>query len=208
MRALQVLYVAADCEGVAILENPFSSKIRYLPAWKIVEGLPAVTWCRSDSCRFGSIHLKPFRFLGAHVVLDSLSLRCKCGAPHVKVEGKYTKASAAYGPALSQALADTLCRGMKAKIEVNSKEEFFCVGGLENHLVNDVMVGGKWDACASWTFRKPSHINILEMASIFRLCSMLASTRPHFRVVARLVDSSVIRGALSKGRTASRGLRP
>eukprot|EP00435_Cladocopium_sp_Y103_P028739 s1351_g7.t1 len=204
-RGAQTMYVAAVNGAAGIMETTYSSYLKYLPGWKTVKSLEEAEEVRCDSCAFGSIHLKPFRFLGVNAELQRLSKRCECVEPHVRNEGGYTKASATYVPRLVDALAfcfaDAIRRVQKAR------EEDLCVDvkGLENQLVNEVSLASHWEVHSSWTFKKQSHINILEEASILRLANFLSRERKPLRVVA-LVDSYVVRGATSKGRTSSRAL--
>ena len=79
------------------------------------------------------------------------------------------------------------------------------VKGLENQLVNEIVVSSVWKEEGCWTFRKESHINILEMASLLRLVQKISDRCRALRVVG-MVDSHVTKGAASKGRTASLGL--
>ncbi|CAL1144812.1 unnamed protein product [Cladocopium goreaui] len=79
------------------------------------------------------------------------------------------------------------------------------ISGLENQLVNEAALASKWEVLKSWNFRKQSHINILEEAAVLRLVNFLATYRRPLRASA-LVDSFVVRGATSKGRSSSRGL--
>ena len=70
-----------------LLETPFSSKMRHLPSWRRLERRPGISQTRTDSCRFGSPHLKPFRFLGSHINLEGISKRCRCkeeGRVHIR----------------------------------------------------------------------------------------------------------------------------
>ena len=71
--------------------------------------------------------------------------------------------------------------------------------------MNEVAIAAPWEVVASWTFRKPSHINILEEAVLLRLVNRLGRRSLPSRIVA-LVDSHVVRGATSKGRTSSKAL--
>ena len=161
--------------------------------------------CRTDSCRFGSVHMKPFRFLSVHAPLRRLARRCQCTKKHVVVQGVYTKASATYTPNLSLELARTICLAMLARQELLEEEEASETKGLENLLVNQVALTEEWQTLFSWKFKKLSHINILELSSVLRLVVHLAKEASHTRVVA-LTDSLVVRGAVSKGRTSSKGL--
>ena len=61
---------------------------------------------RTDSCRFGSPHLKSFKFLTVNLKLESSVLRCCCQKPHLKVEGSLTKQSATYVDGLASAVAE------------------------------------------------------------------------------------------------------
>ena len=79
------------------------------------------------------------------------------------------------------------------------------VTGLENMLVNEVATAESWSPLYAWKFKKKSHINILELSSVLRLVVHVMKMGGHCRLVA-LTDSSVVRGAVSKGRTSSRGL--
>ena len=205
LRSLQSMDLADRHSVAALLENPFTSKIRYLPSWKHVEALPSVSLCRCDSCRFGSPHLKSFRFLGAHLDLAPLSLRCKCSTKHLQIQGALTKRSAVYTEELADALSAVFEKAILAKRKQD--EDFDCIHseGHENLLVNDVARSSHWKLVSSWTFRKQSHINLQELAAILRLIYKLASSRFSSRV-SILVDSLVCRGAMSKGRSSSRAI--
>ena len=201
-RALQLMKIGWMFDAVGMMEQPFSSKMKNLPAWKAIEQLSEVRTVRTDSCRFGSVHQKGFRLMGLRINLDRLNKRCQCTQKHVVVQGQHTKASATYTRELAFNIA--LCfrgaRRIQGALDLNVK-------GLENQLVNDVAVSSDWRVLNSWTFKKQSHINILEMASVLRLANKLAERKKSLRVV-NLVDSFVVRGAASKGRSASLGLSP
>lgn len=79
------------------------------------------------------------------------------------------------------------------------------IAGLENQLVNEASLSSSWKVHSSWSFKRQSHINILEEASLLRLANSLARVKKPLRVVA-LVDSFVVRGATSKGRSSSKAL--
>ena len=80
------------------------------------------------------------------------------------------------------------------------------VEGLENYLLNDVVLALRWEPGDDWCWRATAHINILESASILRLVKALSPFGP-CRVVI-LVDSAVALHACAKGRSPSRGLMP
>ena len=206
-RALQLMRIGHRRGIAGMLEQPYSSKMQYLPAWKSLVALEDISVVRSDSCQFGSIHQKPFRLVGLRIDMSPLAKRCRCQTKHVKVQGSFTKSSAVYTPLLAATIArcifSSLCR-LKAcfaeAMDLDTK-------GLENQLVNDVAASSTWRVDSSWTFKRESHINILEMCSLLKLASRLALRKQSLRVV-NLVDSFVVRGAASKGRSASLGLTP
>lgn len=77
------------------------------------------------------------------------------------------------------------------------------VDGLENQLTNDVAVvadGKFFDSCK---LKAPLHINILELKFVERLFVHKARECRSLKF-CDLVDSNVSRGALGKGRSASR----
>lgn len=109
------------------------------------------------------------------------------------------------GPTLNpQQCTDSILRKQLPCVCLQSarSEAFdFKTKGLEDQLVNDVAQSSSWRTYKSWTFRKESHINILEMSSLLRLANSFSDGRIPLPVV-NLVDSFVVRGAASKGRSA------
>ena len=204
-RAGQTCFLAARYKVTALWETPFSSYMRHLPAWKAVSRLPQTAEVRCDSCRFGSPHLKSFRFLCIHANPRPLMLRCTCVGKHVQIQGSYTKESAVYVDDLARALASVLVESARAIDRSEEEELALEVRGLENQLVNEVAICAPWRVESSWSFRKHSHINILEEAALLRLVNRLGRRSIPLRTVV-LVDSHVVRGATSKGRTSSKAL--
>lgn len=62
-------------------------------------------------------------------------------------------------------------------------------------LVNDLLVSGGWFVKKSWSWKKPAHINTLEVGSACRLLKELALESPRSRF-AMILDSNVGRSAL------------
>ena len=171
--------------------------MKKLPPYKNLQERGKTTSCRSDSCRFGSPHLKSFRFTGVHVELAKLARRCNCSDRHLVVQGKFTKASATYTWQLANTLAEVLGDAIK---KLGAYQEEDTVLGKETQLVNEVACSSKWRVVDAWSFRKPSaHINIKEAVSFLKVVYNLARLKRTLRV-ACLVDSFVVRGAVSKGR--------
>ena len=204
-RGFQALALGIRWNIAGLLETPFSSKLRYLPSWSAIEDSPCSSWCRTDSCQFGSPHLKSFRFLGVHVDLDPLRVRCQCKAKHLQVQGKYTKGSAIYTDALAQRLAEVMHAAILAIIQKRARDELIDVSGQESALVNEVAISSQWKWNSCWTFKKLRHINLQELSAVLRLSTDLVKLKKPMRFVA-LVDSIVVRGAVSKGRSSSRAI--
>ena len=96
----------------------------------------------------------------------------------------------------------------EAILEIEAKhEELQAVktDGLENQLVNEIALTAQWEVDSVWSFKKPSQINLLEEGCVLRLLQNLARLKRPVRAV-NLVDSFVVRGATSKGRSSSLGL--
>ena len=206
-RSLQILRVALINGACALLESPFSALTKHLPPYKAFLKNPGVSMCRTDSCMFGSIHLKPFRFLAANLDLSCLQIRCSRDHKHVVVQGAYTKASATYTAGLSKALAQTFSGGImrfKGVIEDCCEPP---VKGLESQAINSVALSSDWEVDKTWTFRRPAHINVLEFSVLEKLAMDLVQRGISQRVVS-LADSFVVSAAAAKGRTSSYGLAP
>ena len=200
-RGFQMLATARTRRVVGLLETPNSSKLKNMPSWKSLAAHDDVFSTRSDSCRYGSIHLKSFKFLTVGMRLSHACLRCKCKKPHVPVQGGYTKLSATYTDQLSQALARDFACAFESMLREDANDDVE-PKGLENQLVNEVMISSHWKIHASWAFRKPSHINLLELKALLRLVTDLVRRKKPCRFVA-LVDSIVTCGSVSKGRSSS-----
>ncbi len=154
-------------------------------------------------CRYGSPHLKSFRFLCVNIKLHHASPRCKCKGPHLQVQRRYVKASATSTDALAEALAAGFAVALKQRLarEVCEEADYPPTRGLENQLVNEVVFTSGWKEKASWKFRRQLHINLLELKSILRRVSELVKEKKQMRFCA--LGSIVARGPVSKGRSAS-----
>jgi hypothetical protein len=151
-RGFQLLWTGLQEEVTGILETPYSSKLKHLPSWGNIEKHRDAASCRTDSCAYGSIHLKSFRFLGVHADLEPLSGRCSGDHTHVPVQGKHTLGSAVYTPLLAAALAKVLSMGVeRLKRRFAELDE---VDGLECQLVNEVALTSKWKVGKVWRHRK------------------------------------------------------
>ena len=204
-RALQLLYLCERCGATAILENPWSSKMKFLPSWKALACSPHAVQVRCDSCACGSEHLKSFCFLCVWALTEPISRRCSGDHSHIPVEGSYTKASATYVEPLAFALAQVISNGIRRLTSFLDGIQSISTDGLENQLINKVSLCADWKLDSVWTLKVGSHINLLELSAVVRLASRLVREGKSLRVVV-LVDSNVIKCAASKGRSASKAL--
>ena len=207
LRGLQCLELGWRHGVPGWLETTYSSKMKFLPPYKTLRAKRCVDFCRTDSCRFGSPHLKPFAFLSVWAPLDRIRQRCVCKGRHVVIEGKLTKASAMYTDGLADALATVLSEAINARASADLEWDQVQTAGLENALVNQVALEAPWSTLRSWPFRRPVHINIQEAVSVLKVVEHLILKWGPQRA-AILVDSNVVRCAVSKGRTSSKGLMP
>ena len=204
-RGFQVLDSAESAGAPGLLETPNSSMLKNLPSWKNLESRPGFKASRVDSCAFGSPHVKAFKFLHVHLVLQHSLRRCRCTKKHLKVEGALTKASATYVPDLAEALARDFKNAIIAKHKREEDEEIQ-IEGLENQAINHIANTLDWEVADDWAFKKESHINLLEMRSVERLVEFLVKKDLCDMRVVSLVDSNVTRCAVAKGRSSSTAL--
>ena len=204
-RAFQILHCGVRYTTPGILETPHSSKLKRMPSWVALQEEACTSVCRTDSCRFGSQHRKSFSFMGAYVDLTPLRKTCKCLTKHVQIQGAYTKLSATYVDPLAECLAEVLSQAILAMKTLDEEYEDLEVAGLENQLVNSVVKSAPWKLRKVWSFPRQVHINILEMKVVQQLCLQLGFETASKKITI-LVDSNVIRCAVSKGRSASLAL--
>ena len=178
LRALQILKKAALHTIAGLVERPFSALSKFLPSYEAALRWPGVEEVRVDSCQYGSIHRKSFALLVANMDLRSVARRCPGTCKHVPVAGVYTKASAIYTPELAAALAWSFNHAIQVIKARRSGNDFSPAVGLENQLVNEVMLTSDWEVMKSWKFKKESHINLLELKAVGRLIEDRAKAGP------------------------------
>ena len=103
-RSGQLMYVGARHDAIGLLETPYSSYMKHMPFWRILETYDAFRTVRCDSCRYGSPHLKSFRFLCLNLGTELISDRCCCTSRHVQIQGSLTKGSAIYTDKLAESI--------------------------------------------------------------------------------------------------------
>lgn len=203
-RSFQIAKVAWQNGITCLVENPASSKMKWLKPWRDLSRLPGVKLCRADSCAFGSIHKKGFAFLSVCAEVAGLSRKCSRDHFHVPVEGKYTKKSATYVRGLSVALADVMELGVR-RMRRLSHDFNLPSKGLENMLANEVLATSSWELEKVWSFKGHHHINLLELSVVERVISQMVCKKHSERIII-FVDSNVVRCSVSKGRSSSRAL--
>lgn len=203
-RCFILMLVAWHAGRPSLFEQPFLSKMAWLTIWAYMK---KIGLCETSiaSCAFGSPHLKKFRLLHYKLNPDMLSVGCPGGHRHIRIEGKLTKPSAVYVPALAKRFAEAFHQA----ISYQKEEEISDVRGpkVESLVLNDILGGGEWRTDLEWFWRTPSHINILESHSYLSLLRLLAQEGGDMRFSA-LLDSQVAKCSHAKGRSSSVALTP
>ena len=205
LHAVALIFKAALHGALGLLEQPRKTKMKKLPEWQwlVENGWAHEEWLAA--CAFGSPHLKEFIFLACGLETAPLHRTCSRDHEHIQIAGKFTKPSAVYPDALAEALATCFEKALLKKLR-REKDLEPSVAGLESVLCNDVLLSADWKVEESWSWRKPSHINLQETSSACKLLKRLAIREPCTRQVV-IMDSNVGLSALVKGRSPSFGLR-
>ncbi len=206
LRSLGLMLVASRVGAIGLLEQSRRSKMAWLDEWQafLENEWAHEEWCAS--CMYGSPHQKEFRFLVTNCDSAEIHRKCDRSHSHVKIEGKYTKASAVYTDGLAKALAACISKALRRKKAVENYQATKDAG-LESTVFNDVLLNSKWEVEEQWSWKKDAHINIHEAAAVLRLLKNQALSKPRCRFAVG-VDSNVALSALAKGRSPSYGLRP
>jgi hypothetical protein len=106
---------------------------------------------------------------------------------------------------LAYCIAECFHYGLRAYFE-EKKNRGVSKEGLESPLCNDILVSGDWRVEQQWEWKVPSHINIQESGSVYRLLKRAALLHPSSRFSV-VMDSNVGLSAFVKGRSPSYGLR-
>ena len=202
-RCLAILWFALRHEVIGLLEQLRLSKMAWLSIWQFLLKL-GCSEAFTDSCVFGCVHRKPFRFLGCFLPMHEIAAKCPGGHNHVRIEGKYTKASAMYHPGLAKHLASVIARTLRQRALQFDEPE---VPKFESVVLNDVLACAPWKVCSVWEWEKPAHINVFESRSLVALQRRLVLKGGDRRFNA-LLDSRVAKGAHAKGRSSAWPLRP
>ena len=176
----------------------------WLPAWSelLRDGFEEFVCA---SCQFNSVHKKEFRFVAYLLNAEKLEVKCPGGHEHVRIEGSYMHSLLRsirgnfqtiwlqvlrrhFGQSDGYEMKSLMCTGMRAQLSTISL--------LPHHgSMRSVGLGG--GNLASTFLRVMRGLAVL---------ATVAETTRDARFV-RLMDSRVAKGALAKGRSASRALQ-
>ena len=203
---LIIAHAAGLCGRPCLLEQPFLSKMAWLSMWRFLVEKKGWKEAVCASCAFGSPHLKQFRLLTFGLDAEGMTVRCRGGHKHIRIEGKWTRPSAVYVPAL----ADHFARFFKKALDglQRSYEDEPVVKGLESVVINDVLAAGHWEIEHDWFWKTSAHINVLESHAYLSLLRKLSCRSEEALRFVALLDSRVAKGAHAKGRSTSRALIP
>ena len=200
---LSLILVAAHSMVLALLETPRRSKMGWLKEWLYLLSLPNVEENFTASCSFGSPYQKESKFLTCNMRARGICKPCTRDHEHVRIQGQLTKGSAVYCKGLAVALANLFHVHLQIEEKFLQKHEI-AAEGLESVFVNEVMKRQAWKVGSAWRWTGKSHINVLEMASVFQ--AIKTAARRGGGRVCLLVDSNVVVRSVAKGRSSSKAL--
>lgn len=205
-RSMTIIYVCKRYERPGDLEQPRLSKMAWTSPWQWLLTL-GCSEAVIASCQFGSPHRKEFRLLLTGVDAEGLTRKCPGGHQHLRIEGKYTKGSAVYTWGVAWHIASGFSRALHKLRQQEAEDVFGEKLQHESVLVNDVLRAARWEAMRVWFWKSKVRINLLETSVVASLLKQMMRSHPGTRLNI-LLDSSVAKGALAKGRSSSLGLQP
>ena len=84
------------------------------------------------------------------------------------IQGKWTKSSAIYPDALAREIA-ILYGEFIVGDRVSERDSSQSCAGLESPIINELLSGRQWRLEKEWRWKKPEHINMLEMRGLVAL---------------------------------------
>ena len=204
-RCLYLLWYASLCGAPGLGEQPRLSKMCWLSIWRFLVDEKGFEEAVVASCQFGSPHRKEFRLICKGLDAKRLEVRCPGGHEHLRIEGKYTKESAIYVPALADHIAEAFDRALRQLDAAEAEQPQ--LQGIESVICNDLLSTGTWTTELEWFWRSASHINILESHAYVSLLRKLALDQISGRFT-NLLDSRVAKGSHAKGRSSAKALCP
>ena len=203
--ALATLLKARPADVACMIEAPLSLRDRALKLWSGALELSGVSECTASLCAFGAPYLKKLRFIASGCDLTALAKECSCQAPHSAVRGAAAKPGFVPRSGLQACVAGVFHNALRSRAAC-LREADLKIDGLERLAPSDLALSLDWSIDQVWRWKGQVHINILEASALARLFTALAVRGGPLRFV-NLCDSHVARAAVSKGRSASPGLR-
>ena len=201
-RGFVIMMVAKRYNRPSLLEQPRRSKMAWTQIWRYMleQGLEEAIVA---SCQFGSPHQKEFRLLCYLLDVIALEVRCPGGHQRIVIQGKYTKASAAYVCILPVSFVE-LWRGLPGlKWTIIPKDQkawlaMMCcllrdgpseLSALGDHLVTSTFWRQGW-ACKFCPFKPGKNLILVSVASWTprwqkALCLRAGVLQEHFNRFAR-----------------------
>ena len=99
-----------------------------------------------------------------------------------------------------------LAEGGGAHVRLDQPAILSDVDLVQGDLVALLTIPLRWQVVSGFDFKHPAHINILEAIALLTCVFRLAKSGLHSRRVIILIDSGVVKGAATKGRSSSRQL--
>ena len=202
---LAVLLKARAADVAVVIEAPFFLHGRALVLWEGARKVRGIEVCAASLCAFGAPYLKRLRFISAGCDLAPLARDCSCLGPHRPVKGAASKPTFLPRSGLPACVGGVFHQALRARA-ASLQAADLDVGGLERVAPSDLALSLDWRTDQVWQWKGQVHINILEASALARLFTDLALKGGPLRFV-NLCDSHVARAAVSKGRSASPGLR-
>ncbi|CAE7419264.1 unnamed protein product [Symbiodinium sp. CCMP2592] len=192
-----VLWGCARYRVPAVLVHPASSLLPQLPGW---------AYLRDKIGLIDSKARDPWGFAraGCRALVSGISP--PVGSRFVEPPG--LQQPAAKGVLCCPRLAFSLAGAFAGALDPGGPAgPELCPTGLENIIANDLLLAAPWSVVADWPWRRISHINVLETKAVLKAIQLVIKEGGN-RKVPLLLDSAVARGAIAKGRSSSRLLRP
>ena len=202
---LAILMKARAADVAFIAEAPFFLQGRAQVLWQGILGVSGVQTCTAATCAFGSPFLKRLRFIAVGCSLAPLAKDCSCSLPHRPAKGPAARPDFVPRSGLSHCVGRVFHQALRER-SACLRETDLGIAGLERTAPSDLALSLNWETDQVWRWKGQVHINILEASALARLFTSLAIKGGPLRFV-NLCDSHVARAAVSKGRSASPGLR-
>ncbi|CAE7469278.1 unnamed protein product [Symbiodinium natans] len=185
-RHLALLSSAVQCGVPSVIVRPDSPGFVTGPEWHLLLRFGA-RFVGTCACAFQGLCCKGWKFLVFGLDLTPLSVPCCRGGLCVQSGPRQHPDDAFLPPLLVKALACEFDRALRRVSHVRSLQALK-PEGLENPVLNDVVLSVRWLSGDDWCWRATAHINILETAAIHRLIKALAvrGLTPILRKIAAL----------------------